>query len=266
MAKVIITGAAGSIGSELCRQLAKDNEVIALDNNETGVFDLAQEIKVIAVIADIKNQEKIDRIFRDNKPDIVFHAAAYKHLPLMEEYPEEAVETNVWGTRNLIKISQKYKVRKFVFISSDKAVNPNSVMGLTKKMGELLCQKAGYIAVRFGNVLGSRGSVIPIWKKQIEKGEPITITHPEMKRYFMSIEDACSLVIQASQLGKGGEIFILDMGEQIKIIDIAKRIAGEDYPIKIIGVRKGEKMFEELLTEEEKQKVVKQGKFFVIRN
>ena len=263
---ILVSGAAGSIGSELCRQLK--GKIIALDFNETGIFDLCQKIKVEGVIADIRNKERLREVFEKYKPDIVYHAAAYKHLPLMEQFPAEAIQTNIIGTQNLIRASEEYGVEKFVFISTDKAVNPNSIMGATKRIGEMLSQKAGYISVRFGNVLGSRGSVIPIWQRQINENKPITITDEKMERYFMTIKEACSLVIKAGEQGKGGETFILDMGNPVKIKDLAEKIVketGRDIPIKVIGIRPQEKLTAELMTLEEKGRAVKKGKFWIIR-
>ena len=268
---VLVTGAAGSIGKELCRKVLKHQpkKVIALDQNESELFELAEEMAVEPVIADIRDKETIEQIFEEYRPQFVLHAAAYKHVPLMEKYPKEAVKTNILGTFNLIELAKKYKAEKFVFISTDKATYPESVMGLTKKIGELVAQQAGFIVVRFANVLASRGSVIPLWMKQIEEGRPLTITHPDMKRYFMTIEKACALVLEATRLGKGGEIFVLDMGNPLRIEDIANMIikqTGKEVPIEIIGVRPGEKFEEELMTKEERERAEKVGDLFIIRN
>jgi len=237
--KILITGAAGSIGSELCRQIAKFSPslILLLDQDETGIFEIGEELennfhflKIVSFVADIRDKEKINQIFEKFQPDIVFHAAAYKHVPLMEKQPDEAVKNNVFGTKIVAEASLKHKVQKFINISTDKAVNPKSVMGATKRIGEMICQSLNqknstrFISVRFGNVLNSRGSVMPIFKERIEKGKPIEITHPEMKRYFMTIPEACILVIQAAVMGKGGEVFVLDMGEPVKILDLAKEI------------------------------------------
>jgi len=257
---ILITGAAGSIGSELVRQLSKTNNVIAVDQDESGLYDLEG---CTPVIANIRDRERLNDIFSHYKPDIVYHAAAYKHLSSYEkENLYEVIETNIQGTKNVIETAKKYKVKKLVFISTDKAVNPTSLMGTTKLLGEIMAKRSGYIVVRFGNVFGSRGSVIKKWEKQAKEGKPITITDIRMTRYFMSIKDACKLVIEASKKGKGGEIFILDMGEQKKLIDIAK---GYSDKIKIIGAKEGEKLCEELMTEEEIIKAKKIKDFYVIK-
>jgi len=271
--KVLVTGAAGSIGSELCRQIAKfePSSLLALDQDETGIFNLSNEQKrkfpelnFSSLIADIQDKIRIEQIFNKFRPDIIFHAAAYKHVPLMEENPEEAIKNNIFGTLTVARAAIKYGVEKFVLISTDKAVNPSSVMGATKRVGEMLCQtlnqKNGtkFISVRFGNVLDSRGSVIPIFKEQIKRGGPVEVTHPEMKRYFMSVSEAVLLVMEAGAIGQGGEVFVLDMGEMIKIKDLAKeliRLEGlepdKDIPIVYTEPRPGEKFFEEILTAEE---------------
>ncbi|MCX6760046.1 MAG: nucleoside-diphosphate sugar epimerase/dehydratase, partial [Candidatus Nealsonbacteria bacterium] len=270
---VLITGAAGSIGSELSMQVAKfsPSQLILLDQDETGIFNICNriskklpQVKLNSVIADICDHPKIKKVFSQFKPAVVFHAAAYKHVPLMEDNTDEAVKNNVFGTKNVAEISLESGVEKFVFISTDKAVNPTSVMGATKRLGEMICQilnqKNGtkFISVRFGNVLDSRGSVIPIFREKILKREALEVTHPDMKRYFMMIPEACLLVMQAGQMGNGGEVFVLDMGEPIKIIDLAKemiKLAGlepdKDIPIVFSGIRPGEKLFEETLTAEE---------------
>ncbi len=271
--KVLITGAAGSIGSELCRQVAKINPsvLLVLDQDETGIFNISGDlnedypnIKIVSLIADVQDKDKIDKIFEQYSPDIVFHAAAYKHVPLMEEYPEEAIKNNVFGTLNLVTASLNHKIDRFVFVSTDKAVNPTSVMGATKRVCEMICQvfnqknSTKFISVRFGNVLGSRGSVIPIFREQIKRGGPVKITDSEMKRYFMITSEACLLVMQSGAMGEGGEVFVLDMGDPVKIMDLAKdiiKLAGlepdKDIPIVITDLRPGEKLFEELLTAEE---------------
>jgi len=271
--RILITGAAGSIGSELSRQVVKFNPelIILLDWDETGIFNIANElnakfpdIKKRSIIADIKDENKIAKIFGELKPNIVFHAAAYKHVPLMEEQPEEAVKNNVFGTKVIAQQALSNSVDKFIFISTDKAVNPVSVMGTTKRVGEMLCQAMNqrngtkFVSVRFGNVLNSRGSVIPIFKEQIRRGGPVEVTHPDMKRYFMLTSEACLLVMQAGAMGNGGEVFVLDMGKPVKILDLAKeviRLSGfvPDQDIKIVftGPRPGEKLFEEMLSAEE---------------
>lgn len=270
---VLITGAAGSIGSELSRQIAGFNPslLILLDQDETGIFNISSQIqksfhnvKTISLIADIRDEEKIDSIFEKLKPSVVFHAAAYKHVPLMEENPDEAVKNNIFGTQILTEKAIKSGVEKFVFISSDKAINPASVMGATKRAGEMICQVKNqinhtkFISVRFGNVLDSRGSVIPTFREQIKRGGPIEVTHADMKRYFMLTSEACLLVMQAGAMGKGGEVFVLDMGKPVKIVDLARemiKLSGfqpdKDIPIVFTGIRPGEKLFEEILTKEE---------------
>jgi len=271
---ILVTGAAGSIGAELCRQIAKfePSRLLLLDQDETGIFNIEQELKseykipeefsLEAIVADTQDKERIAHIFKDFAPEIVFHAAAYKHVPLMEENPEEAVKNNIFGTEIVAKAAIEQKAEKFIFISTDKCVNPTSVMGATKRIGEMICQSLNngtkFISVRFGNVLDSRGSVIPIFREQIKKGGPVEVTHPEMKRYFMTTSEACLLVMEASTMGKGGEVFVLDMGKPIKILDLAKemiRFSGlepdKDISIVFTGIRPGEKLFEEVLTAEE---------------
>lgn len=278
---VLITGAAGSIGSEIVRQVLgfKPNKIILLDQAETPLNSLSLEIsagehniEVANVIADVKNKELLELIFELHKPDVVFHAAAYKHVPMMEENPAQAIFTNVLGTKNVADLSQKYHVDTFVMISTDKAVNPSSVMGASKRIAEMYVQSkhfkhkrlksdryTKFITTRFGNVLGSNGSVVPLFTKQIQEGGPVTITHPEIIRYFMTIPEACQLVLEACSMGKGGEIYIFDMGKPVKIIDLAKkmiRLAGfvpdKDINIKIVGLRPGEKLYEELLNDSAK--------------
>jgi len=282
--KILITGAAGSIGSELARQINKfDNtNLILLDINESELYMLNQEFKNKnhkIVICDIRNKGRLEYWLDYFKPDIIFHSAAYKHVPLMEEFIDEAIETNIIGTLNIVELADKYKVDKFIFISTDKAVNPKSIMGATKRIGELIVNyysefsNTKYMIVRFGNVLGSSGSVIPIFIKQIEKGGPITITDTKMERYFMTISEAVKLILQASSIGNGGEIFVLDMGKPIKIIDIAKaliRIYGyepeKDIKIDIIGKRPGEKINEELFYNFEDLINTNHPKIYLIKN
>lgn len=273
---ILVTGAAGSIGSEISRQLLHyfPAKIILIDQSETGIFELENElipnlprnIKLFSYVADICNSDQIKKIFLEHKPDWVFHAAAYKHVPLMEAHPYESVRNNVLGTKILADISVENNVNKFVMISTDKAVNPTNVMGATKRLAEMYTQSLNqiegiqtqFIATRFGNVLGSNGSVIPLFKKQIEAGGPITITHPEITRYFMTIPEACELVLEAGTMGNGGEVFVFDMGESVKIIDLAKKMItlsgltiGKDIEIKITGLRPGEKLYEELLNNNE---------------
>ena len=265
---VLVTGAAGSIGSELVKQLANFDvrKLILVDQAESALYDLQQELKqkgksgFSAIVADIRDGLRIDNIFQEHKPTMVFHAAAYKHVPLMETSPYEAIKINVNGTKLLADTASRYNVKKFVFVSTDKAVNPTSVMGATKRMAEMYISclqkesKTKFITTRFGNVLGSNGSVIPLFKKQIEKGGPLTLTHKDITRYFMTIPEASRLVLEAGTMGKGGEIFIFDMGESVKIYDLAKnmiKLSGlrfpDDIDIQITGLRPGEKLYEELL-------------------
>ncbi|WP_034039874.1 polysaccharide biosynthesis protein [Wocania ichthyoenteri] len=265
---ILVTGAAGSIGSELVKQLANFDvkKLILVDQAESALYDLQQDLKqngkehYIAIVADIRDGLRVDSIFQENKPTMVFHAAAYKHVPLMEKSPYEAIKINVNGTKILADTASRYDVKKFVFVSTDKAVNPTSVMGATKRMAEMYISclqkesKTKFITTRFGNVLGSNGSVIPLFKKQIENGGPLTLTHKDITRYFMTIPEASQLVLEAGTMGKGGEIFIFDMGESVKIYDLAKnmiKLSGlrfpEDIDIEISGLRPGEKLYEELL-------------------
>ena len=258
---ILITGAGGSIGSELSIQCNKfeAKKLILLDHSEYNLYKIEQELEgtdIVPILQNITDKEQLEKVFATNKIDIVLHAAAYKHVPLVEENIEAAIKNNIIGTKNCIDLSIKYRVKKFVLISTDKAVRPTNVMGVTKRVCELYAQninpnKTEVVSVRFGNVLGSSGSVIPKFKKQIEKGGPITVTHPNITRYFMLIPEACLLVLQAASLGKGGEIFILDMGEPVKIVDLAKKmckLSGKnDIEIKFTGLRQGEKLYEELL-------------------
>ena len=262
---ILITGGAGSIGSEIARQVSNSNpsKIIVLDQDETGVFNICKEIKgAVPVIADIQDKDKIEKTFGIFRPEIVFHAAAYKHVPLMESEPEEAVKNNIFGTKIVAEAARGAET--FIFISTDKAVNPTSVMGACKRAGEMICQKLNgqggtkFISVRFGNVLGSRGSVIPVFQEQIRKGGPVEVTTQEMERFFMTIPEAVGLVIQAASIGKGSEVFVLNMGSPIRIIDLAKdiiRLSGlepdKDIPIVFSGKRTGEKISEETLYSEE---------------
>ncbi len=270
---VMVTGGGGSIGSELCRQVAmhKPKQLVIIDIYENSVYDIQQELKraypeldLVVLIASIRNTKRIDKIFDQYRPDIIYHAAAHKHVPLMEDSPNEAVKNNVVGTWKIVQAADKYKVKRFVMISTDKAVNPTSVMGATKRICEMIIQtynkhsETEYVAVRFGNVLGSNGSVIPLFKQQIAEGGPVTVTHPDIIRYFMTIPEAVSLVLQAGAYAKGGEIFILDMGEPVKILDLAKNLIllsghkpNEDIQIVFTGLRPGEKLYEEMLMKEE---------------
>lgn len=287
---VLVSGAGGSIGGEMVRQISSfdPQKIILLGHGENSVFEIEQELinsdhslenKLFSVIADIRNSKRIDAVFNLHKPDIVFHAAAHKHVPLMEGNLEEAITNNVLGTKNLVNASVANNVAKFILISSDKAVNPTNVMGASKRMAEMVVLNAAtkngaaYSAVRFGNVLGSRGSVFSIFEKQIANGGPVRITDANIKRYFMTIPEAVQLVLQASTLNNGGEIFVLDMGEPVKIIDLAKDMIrfsgltfGEDIDIEIIGLRPGEKMFEELFLEGEEYSTTKHKKIFLAEN
>jgi FlaA1/EpsC-like NDP-sugar epimerase len=285
---VLVTGAGGSIGSELCRQVARCEPagLILLGKGENSIYLIQNElrstypgIEIHGVIADIANPGKMDYVFSTYHPDVVFHAAAYKHVPFMEDNPEESVWNNVFGTRTVAAAAQKHEVAKFVMISSDKAVNPTSVMGVTKRVAELVLQQlvatggaTAFITVRFGNVLRSRGSVIPLFEKQIEAGGPVTVTHPEMVRYFMSIPEAVRLVLHSGAMGRIGDLCILDMGESVKILELAEnmiRMAGkvpyEDIDIEFTGIRVGEKLYEELYTAEEASSLQKIDRIFVCR-
>ncbi|MDD2190288.1 MAG: nucleoside-diphosphate sugar epimerase/dehydratase [Eubacteriales bacterium] len=282
---VLVTGGGGSIGSELCRQIArfKPRKLIALDIYENTIFELSNEIKNTypglefeVVITSVRSRQRLKEVFLKYKPHVVFHAAAHKHVPLMEQNPKDAVINNIVGTKNMIDLSDEYAVENFVLISTDKAVNPTNVMGATKRIAEMLLQeksahsRTSYSAVRFGNVLGSNGSVIPLFRKQIERGGPVTVTHEDITRYFMTIPEAVQLVIQAGALATGGEIFILDMGEPVRIIDLAEnviRLSGYtpyvDIDIKITGLRPGEKLYEELLLDEEGIEKTAHNKIYV---
>jgi FlaA1/EpsC-like NDP-sugar epimerase len=269
---ILVTGAAGSIGSGIVKQLINysPKKIILLDQGESQLYDLEQELNQTGtnalfeiVIGDVSNLIRMRRLFDFYKPEYVYHAAAYKHVPLMEENPSEAIYTNVLGTKNLVDLSIEYKVKKFVLISTDKAVNPTNVMGASKRIAEIYTQNSSnsetkFITTRFGNVLGSNGSVIPLFKKQIEQGGPITITDKRVTRFFMTIPEACQLVLEAGTMGQGGEIFVFDMGESVKIIDLARKMIklsgleeGKDIEIKVTGLRPGEKLYEELLAKEE---------------
>jgi FlaA1/EpsC-like NDP-sugar epimerase len=271
---VLVTGAGGSIGSEICRQISKfqPRQLVLLGHGENSIYLIEMELKeankhaeieFIPVIADIQDERRLMSVMSTYQPDIVYHAAAHKHVPLMEANPEEAIKNNIIGTMNVAKAASWNRVKTFVMISTDKAVNPTSVMGAAKKLAEMIIQymdkqsATKFVAVRFGNVLGSRGSVIPLFKKQIENGGPVTVTHPDMVRYFMTIPEASRLVLQAGALASGGEIFVLDMGEPVKIVDLAKnliKLSGnsiEEIGIEFSGIRPGEKLFEELLKEDE---------------
>lgn len=287
---VLVTGAGGSIGSELCRQILRyePRKIVLLGKGENSIFGIQQElvrrlaqrhapVEIVAVIADIRDEKRIEYIFETQKPDLVFHAAAHKHVPLMEANINEAVTNNIFGTRVVAEMARKYKVQKFVLVSSDKAVNPTSVMGASKRVAEIIIQNLAastsatkYVAVRFGNVLASRGSVIPLWRQQIASGGPVTVTHPDVTRYFMLIPEAVQLILQAGAFGSGGEVFVLDMGKPVKILDLANDLIkfsgltpGVDIKIEFTGLRPGEKLFEELLTEAEGLSRTASEKIFV---
>lgn len=283
---VLVTGGGGSIGSELCRQIAKlsPKKLIILDIYENNAYEIQQELirqyheklNLDTQIASVRDKRKLDYLFSQNKIDVIFHAAAHKHVPLMETTPEEAVKNNVFGTLNLVLLADKYHVKKFVQISTDKAVNPTNIMGATKRICEMIVQtmdkqsETKFVAVRFGNVLGSNGSVIPLFKEQIQEGGPVTVTHPDIIRFFMTIPEAVSLVLTSGGLAKGGEIFILDMGEPVKILTLAEnliRLSGfkpyEDIPIEFTGLRPGEKLYEEILLNEEGMKKTANKKIFI---
>jgi len=285
---ILVTGAAGSIGSELVRQLITylPSKIILVDQSETGLFDLEYELLEIipinmqlsVIVSNVCDELRMSRIFKAHKPTFVFHAAAYKHVPLMENNPYEAVKTNVLGTKLIADLAVKYKVRKFVMVSTDKAVNPTNVMGATKRLAEMYTQSLNYeenvttkfIATRFGNVLGSNGSVIPLFKKQIERGGPITVTHPEITRFFMTIPEACELVLEGAAMGEGGEVFVFDMGQSIKIVDLAKKMItlsglriDKDITIKYTGLRPGEKLYEELLNNDENTRQTHHAKILI---
>ena len=282
---ILVTGGGGSIGSELCRQIArfKPSRLVIIDIYENNAYDLQNELKydfpdldLKVIIASVRDKKRLDGIFKDFRPDVVFHAAAHKHVPLMEYSPSEAIKNNVFGTLNTAEIADKYGVKRFVLISTDKAVNPTNIMGASKRMCEMVVQgmdavsKTEFVAVRFGNVLGSNGSVIPLFKRQIERGGPITLTHKEITRFFMTIPEAAQLVIQAGAYASGGEIFVLDMGKPVRIYDLALDLIklsgltpGKDIEIRITGLRPGEKLYEELLMDDEGLRKTTHNKIFI---
>ena len=282
---VLITGAGGSIGSELCIQVARfgPRKLVLVEQAENNLFNIHRalvrqfpDVQVLPIIADICDSKRLADVFQFERPQVVFHAAAHKHVPMMEMNAGEAIKNNVFGTKKLADLAAQYDVEKFVMVSTDKAVNPSSIMGVSKRVAEIYVQalsqrsRTHFITVRFGNVLGSTGSVIPIFQEQIAAGGPVTVTHPEMKRYFMTIPEASQLVLQAAAMGDGGEIFVLDMGEPVKIVDLARDlirlsgyVPGEDIEIKFTGIRPGEKLFEELSTTDERSSKTKHPKIFV---
>ena len=285
---VLVTGGGGSIGSELCRQVAEMHpaRLIIFDHGEFNLYAIDHELRqnypdlqLIVVLGDVKNQERVDWTFRKFAPDVVFHAAAYKHVPMLETNPAEGVSNNVVGTRMIVDAAARYGVSRFVQVSTDKAVNPANVMGTTKRIGELYCQNFNersdtrFITTRFGNVLGSAGSVVPLFQRQIEEGGPVTVTHPEITRYFMTIPEAVSLILQAGAMGTGGEIFVLDMGEPVRIRDLAEQMitlsglgVDKDIEITYTGLRPGEKLFEEVLHESEDLQSTSHEKLFLARS
>lgn len=282
---VMVTGAGGTIGSELCRQVARFRPrcLVLLGLDETSIFDIEQEMRaafpqmrVAPVVADLRDRRRVQQVMEQTRPEVIFHAAAHKHVPLMEIQPPEAIRNNVEGLWGFLDIAQKMHVERFVFISTDKAVNPTSVYGTTKRIGEILgaiyAQKSNmrFVTVRFGNVLGSRGSVLPTFQRQIAQGGPLTVTHPDMVRYFMTVAEACQLVVQAGAMGRGGETFVLDMGEPLKIMDLAMNLIrlsglnpGVDVDIVFTGLRPGEKLYEEPLTPEDQTKATKNSRIFI---
>lgn len=284
---VLITGAGGSIGAELSRQVAcfTPSHLLLLGRGENSIYEVHKELvhsfptlKITPLIADVQDAQRIDQLLSTHKPQVVFHAAAHKHVPLMEQNPTEAIKNNVFGTRTMAEAASRHQAERFVLVSTDKAVNPTSVMGATKRIAELLVQGMNgpnttkFMAVRFGNVLGSRGSVVPRFKEQIARGGPVTVTHPEMTRYFMTIPEAVSLIIQAGSMGQGGEVFVLDMGAPVKIMDLAKDLVtlsglklGQDIDIAITGLRPGEKLYEELLTAKEGVAATQHEQIFIAK-
>jgi len=286
--RVLVTGAGGSIGSELCRQIARCGpaRLTLLGHGENSLFTIENELRpkwpdlaLDVVVADIRDHPRLQAVFERVRPQVIFHAAAHKHVPLMETNSEDAVTNNVGGTRILVQLAERYRTERFVLISSDKAVNPVNVMGATKRVAELLVQAAGcrtgrpFVSVRFGNVLDSRGSVVPLFRQQIAQGGPVTVTHPDMQRYFMTIPEAVQLVLQAAALGQGGEVFVLDMGQPVKVVDLARDLIhlsglelGRDINIVFTGLRPGEKLFEELFVDAEEYSRTKHEKIFVARD
>jgi FlaA1/EpsC-like NDP-sugar epimerase len=273
--RVLVTGAGGSIGSELCRQISRyrPESIVLYERAETPLHEIELElnaglhaVEIVPILADLQDENQLEKAFESNRPQVVFHAAAYKHVPMLEQQPWKAIDNNVLGTQQLVLASSRHSVERFVYVSTDKAVRPTSIMGATKQVAEMLIQgqnacglsRTRYIIVRFGNVIGSVGSVVPLFKRQIQRGGPVTVTHPDITRYFMTIPESCRLTLQAAAMGNGGEIFLLDMGTPIKIVDMAHdliRLSGlepdVDVKIEFIGLRAGEKLYEELITEGE---------------
>ena len=267
--RILITGGAGTVGSELTRQLYKRNKLYLLDINEMGLHELKTDLGVPVRVGDIRNRETVKDVFDDFRPQVVFHAAAYKSVDMMEYSPREATSTNVDGTANVLDYAKIYSTERFIFLSTDKVVNAASVMGQTKKLGETMTVNSGkgFIAVRFGNIMGSRGSLIEIWERQINQGKPITVTDDRMKRYFMTKEEAVNLVIEAAKIGEGGEVICFDIGKPVNIRQLAEELVkklGRDISIENIGNRGGEVLEERLMTIEEEGRAIKKGKFFII--
>lgn len=281
---IMVTGAGGSIGSELCRQilmLSNPDKMILIDHSEFNLYQIESELlksqcPIIGCLASVTDKKMMVNLMQTHKPQVIFHTAAYKHVPLLEHQPKQAVINNIVGTRIMAKLADEYHVEEFVFVSTDKAVNPTNVMGASKRIAEIYCQnfnaysKTQYVTVRFGNVLGSAGSVVPLFKQQLKEGGPLTVTHPEVERFFMTIPEASQLILQAGSMGKGGEIFVLDMGESIKIKDLAEQIITlsgktphKDVDIEFIGLRPGEKLYEELFYEKEPLTKIDQTKIFI---
>ena len=267
--RILITGGAGTVGSELTRQLYKRNKLYLLDINEMGLHELKTDLGVPVRVGDIRNRETVKDVIDDFRPQVVFHAAAYKSVDMMEYSPREATSTNVDGTANVLDYAKIYSTERFIFLSTDKVVNAASVMGQTKKLGETMTVNSGkgFIAVRFGNIMGSRGSLIEIWERQINQGKPITVTDDRMKRYFMTKEEAVNLVIEAAKIGEGGEVICFDIGKPVNIRQLAEELVkklGRDIPIENIGNRGGEVLEERLMTIEVERRVIKKGKFLII--
>lgn len=267
MKRILICGGAGSIGSELVRQLVDNNKIYVLDTNESGLFELTDSLRgkeVWGRVGDIRDYKTVKDVFDDFKPQIVYNCAAYKHVPLMEYTPLEAINTNVLGHYNLIHVAKTWEcVEKFVYVSTDKAVNSHSIMGATKRLGEILTRNSGYTVVRFGNVLGSRGSLLTIWAREFAEGKPLSITDERMERYTMSIPEAVELIVEATEHGKGGETFIMNMGKQKRVVDLKEELY-PGYPTQIVGIRQGETLSERLMTEEEENVAVKNGRFWIV--
>lgn len=273
--RILITGGAGSIGSELYRQLAEaGNTIMAMDINETALFDLHEEYRLKGFdvhyrLGDIRDERVVDVVFQYFKPNYVFHAGALKHVTPNEAYPRETVKTNIIGTLNVIAACKDNNVEQMVYVSTDKVVNSNCIMGISKRFGEVVARNAGYVAVRFGNVMRSRGSVLEIWERQLAKNEPITITDERMERLMMSIPQACELLIKACEIGEPGQLLVMDMGKPIKIVDLANKFLEEHgkvgYPINVIGIRPGEQLSEKLMTPEEELSSIKKGNFIIIK-